>query len=285
MDGETLNGSLFKGSIKGGTPQLFPTRDMLSDKARWPRGFTPERQAEVADALGHYRSSRVARDKVHRDKRLNGTTLSQQGQRESGQIEAVRTVARSTVPVEHLAGLRGKFRVVPPSELNGAVASGQYDETHGVQIAGGAHRGPTPIHEIGHHVSSHILGTEHSAYEHPEQMGAEEAYAENYAEEHFRDRRGRPLSTPRADPSSWTRGGQRGGRYGGFHEGWDEERKGSPAAARRAALPEKRPPGLPSGHVTGQMPLLDHVSTQGADGRTTVDWDYTHDSGLKSRRH
>lgn len=43
----------------------------------------------------------------------------------------------------------------------------------------------TLIHELGHH-HSNITGTEHSTYRTPTQRGAEEAYADDFKDEHFR---------------------------------------------------------------------------------------------------
>ena len=93
----------------GGTKQLFPTGDLST--RRYPRGYTPGRQADVMQALRHpssnspanhdpviqpaYPANREAADHPE----LHAITKTLNAHHERGIIDAI---ARSTVPTEHL---------------------------------------------------------------------------------------------------------------------------------------------------------------------------------------
>jgi hypothetical protein len=69
-----------------------------------------------------------------------------------------------------------------------------------ISILGGQEGTYVPIHEIGHHASQ-VEGTEHSQYQTGYQRGQEEGFADQYAYEHFRDRRGERMKDLRYYPT------------------------------------------------------------------------------------
>lgn len=174
------------GAAPGSQGTLFSGGKSQMSDARYPRGYTPERQSAVHEAVQPaYFTAKDSHKAV---------------------AEIRDTVARSTVPVEHLRGLQ--FAVARDDEYltteeNRAgkhlyagihIKSGSPEHPSTIALRPNATRGGTVIHEIGHHVS-HGDGNEHSvnyssASEHG---GHEEAFADNYAETHFRDRKGKQV--------------------------------------------------------------------------------------------
>lgn len=256
MRPETVNGELFAGTIAGGTPQLFPSAPYLAGKAKYPRGFTPERQREVTQATN-------MNPKNHYHGR-------------AGAVAGIRdTLAASTAPVEHMSsrkGTGGNLHWYANAEPKGTEA-GSYTESYGsgsAWISPGQERTPTVIHELGHHVSHLIEQTPHSSYDTPLHQGQEEAFAENYADTHFRDRRGRPTPAPAKSGNGleWTRDGARGGPYGDFGPAFSKKRDESPvvqaASAARAARTDREMRPIPPGttnHVFGQERFLDRTES------------------------
>lgn len=253
-----LSQDQFGGLTKGGTPQLFDAKPYMTTQARYPRGYTPERMRAVTSAIPWVPQNSAQRRKAVNQEAWTSVSgrRADAGETVMRQHQALGTIARSTVPVSHLEGLR--HLAVDPQKRDSA---GTY---HGrregvppqITLAAGSEQRATVIHEIGHHVSAEVEGFDHSHYEHPEEQGQEEGYAENYADTHFRDRRGQSIAehvgSPRKkwaqaasrrainDGSAWVKGGERGGYTGGFREAFMEERQHSPlvkaSAAHRAAL-------------------------------------------------
>lgn len=152
--------------------------DQMTD-AKWPRGYTPDRLHEVSSAMGVSRYNKTGEENWETGSELR---------------KAVDTVARSTVPAHHMLGVQflpgypnlsdndaGQYREHPQA------AGGKY--TGAVSLLQGYADRPTVIHEIGHHVSA-TEKTAHSAYKTTRQRGEEEAYADNYSQQHYRPRRG-----------------------------------------------------------------------------------------------
>jgi hypothetical protein len=249
----------------------------------WPRGFSPGRRAEVVSAMDsadpdssysvrHFMSGSHGRPAA--ELAPNAYTRADDEQRTRPATAAgVASIARSTVPAEHIRGPRYYF----------ANTSAQMDGNYGTythrdsgssinvlsdpKVAGGT----TPIHEIGHHVSAAIDQNPHSAgggrrehYDH----GVEEGYAENYAETHSRDQRGRPLRDFDTSPAKWS------GSYGmtgpdddkyryGFMPGFQEKRKQSPGVIRRTAAQASAAEYRSPSGINGQLPLLNKHTQQG----------------------
>ena len=218
-------GTLFRGGTK-----------YSSDK-RYPKGYTPERQAEVANAVvkpsihvdlskrrtqtddreirtgtasSHYKDRQV-RTSEHWD----GTPNTYANESAQPTRDLVDNIARSTVPVDHLSGVQ--FRTnVDQDRLGAPTTAGHYD-TRGdamsngpvIRLGAGYEKGSTTIHEIGHHVSETQGNEWRKNYSHstPER-GQEEAFADNYADTHFRNQKGKP------EP----RGTYGGGEYAGHIE-------------------------------------------------------------------
>lgn len=201
----------------GAQGTLFSGGTKYSSDARYPRGYTPERLHEAANAIGGdvtgergYTRGQGARAHYFRDYKYSGTAGRADS---SARRTAVDNLARSTVPAEDLQPAPGRtlnFWIDPAHDqgLMDRNARGEYYATspaqasrHDLYVHTQAADSPTLIHEIGHHASN-IQGTEHSAYDTPARQGKEEGFADAYSFKHFRDRRGKPLSELRTYPSA-----------------------------------------------------------------------------------
>jgi hypothetical protein len=163
---------------------LFRGGTQYSSDARYPRGYTPERQAAVREQIKGTDWQRPADEAL--DAHLQRNRI-------------VDTVSRSTVPVEHLQGLQWGHAAKGQQITSTGNSAGAYFKGNGdapmIGVKHGMERTSVPIHEIGHHVSHAIEGTEHSqnySYE-SGHGGTEEAFADNYEQEHYRDRKGRQV--------------------------------------------------------------------------------------------
>lgn len=245
-------GTLFQVDSSARTPE-----------SRQPRKYSPERLREVTANAGFLDPQKTYPPRA-------------------AAVAAVRaTVARSTVPVEHMRGAHFYTGVQTEGMGN---AAGRYLGPPNrsdalIQIAPMHEHDNTVIHEIGHHVSGFHEGHEHAAYEHPEQQGTEEAFAENYADVHYRDRRGRSTTNPRPDGKAWVQNGARGGLQGDFLPAFRAEREHSPAVqkdtAAKIAARSAIPADLPRNYVRHQIPLLNKVTSDyDVKGNPLPDWDY-----------
>lgn len=197
----------------GSQGTLFRGNQGISD-ARYPKGYTPERQHDIANAVGgsYTKGQGMAADSFRDFKYNNGGRAEHEPMR-----RLVDNVARSTVPLEHLQP------VAPARSLSfwvgkGLDANHERDNTAGtynpdppghmgtrndIRIHTAHVAGTTPIHEIGHHVS-YTQGNVHSSGwkgRIPVHRGTEEGFADAYAYEHFRDRRGNQLKDMREYPA------------------------------------------------------------------------------------
>lgn len=166
-------------------------KDQMTD-ARWPRGYTPERLQIARSAVDpHNLYSKGERGKAHHTGPYRRDLID--------------TIARSTVPGEHLQGLQFHPGQLSLSSSGVEDPLGNYrpqGHRHGESVAHkpqigirqGYETGSVPIHEIGHHVS-HSTGTDHSAYDTSMNRGTEEAFADDYASKHYRDKSGKPQSS------------------------------------------------------------------------------------------
>jgi hypothetical protein len=165
--------------------------DQMTD-AKWPRHYTPERMAQVKAAVAP--GQRSFRDEPYL---MQFDTAGEQR-------KLIDNIARSTVPAAHLNRLqfspgKSETEMSTGSGDSQMIAGGTYTKPPSanpnslgvVQLLKGDAEHPVAIHEIGHH-ASHVAGT--MAYGTPAQRGAEEGKADTYAQEHFRDRRGRSTS-------------------------------------------------------------------------------------------
>lgn len=186
--------------LRGGT--------RYSSDARFPRGYTPERLHEVADAVNNWNSgpgaNKGARANTYRDYEYRTPPDFLPSGRHDAEPHRrlVDNIARSTVPVSDITnaepGRRTHFWV--SRRFDGEMEQKEQAGTHTHHPPGHSNRhdifiatpyvgDTTPIHEIGHHVS-HMTG-QHAGYSTDTERGQEEAFADNYAEKHFRDRRGK----------------------------------------------------------------------------------------------
>lgn len=194
---------------------------------RYPRGYTPERSREVEANLSENNFDNMRRQPTTR--------------------AIVDTVKRSTVPAEvvrnitfhGVGGSMGRQRGMGSGlQIGGSYTGGtrfndDFTEkilTGTVKVAGGAEEGPTAIHELGHH-QSRLLGRPSSKYDTVARRGADEGFAENYAETHFRDRRGRPDTNFSTNPLKWS-GNMGDASRKTFAKNFHAERVGSPSRNR-----------------------------------------------------
>jgi hypothetical protein len=127
----------------------------------------------------------------------------------------------------------------------GEYRKAQYGWPASIDIAHGQADSPTLIHEIGHHVSATVDQNPHSSYSTADERGAEEGYAENFAERNFRDRRARPLTSYSTSHENWSR----------REPVWEQHRFADAFNKMRAQGPNPQTPSAP-GHT--QL-SLDHA--------------------------
>jgi hypothetical protein len=266
---------MFGGPYSQGTVFQGGNPSPAAGGQRWPRGYSPQRRDEVIGALRNHGDLRED---------LAGAAgegwSTQAGETLGRQAHGISAIARSTVPVEHL---RGNLRIswgtgaASGPELGAYYPYGQYgtkrDPWAGPDISvhrvPGNEHGPTVIHEIGHHVSATVDKNVHSAYDTPQRRGQEEGYAENYAEKHWRDPKGRPDKNFQTGPEGWAK-----------HEGWQgEEEFTAHFDQERAKRFRGTPMGMPplwQKPGPRQEELLAKEHSGGADWRekNTYHWDY-----------
>lgn len=216
--------------------------------------------------------------------------------------EVVDTLARSTAPVEHMGARAepGRYHqgqlqwVTGQASVHGGALGVYRREGYGdgqptIALKKGTERTETVIHELGHHVSHVVERTAHSAYDTPERQGHEEGFAEAYAKQHYRGRRGDP-SMREKGPDAWSMS-----RWPTYHdnppqEHYEKQYEFNSAYRQHVPKPppvtmQPRTPSLPPEHVEGQLPLLDKVHTQTTDWAAYnrgedpdvhhINWDYT----------
>ena len=179
-----------KGPSTGVQGKLFRDPKPV-DSARYPRGYTPERMREV-----HRMPLEISSEgKAHR-------------QRDAAMVEQM--VARSTVPAgdvhpHHYYQPGGPFGANAASDNEGfslhvvvgsprakgggifrspPAGTSRFGEVH-IGPARGEWVGQALMHELGHS-KSYSKGTPHSAFDTPRHKGQEEAYADDYAQTHWR---------------------------------------------------------------------------------------------------
>lgn len=165
-------GTLFS----GGKSQMNPEK-------RYKRGYTPERQRAVHEAVDVYHSKR-GEDGYMEEPHLNTPQTR----------HVFETLKRSSAPVSDMRGLR--VEVTTPQLNHWAIgdttlysASGYYQgnpegwHPRGNMTLSEAAKGPTIIHELGHHASN-LAGTPHSAANTPRRRGQEEGFADAYEDKH-----------------------------------------------------------------------------------------------------
>jgi len=158
-------------------------KEQMTD-ARWPRGYTPERLHEVMGPITHGGQRWLAQGERGKERQTG-----------PDRRDLIDNVARSTIPAHHLQGLQfypgvhlteegtiGNYRR-KGTRVGAATATGNQ-----LHLAKGFADSPDAIHEIGHHVS--FERADHPGYDTPASRGKEEAYADEYAQTHYRPPRG-----------------------------------------------------------------------------------------------
>lgn len=168
--------------------------NLLNPRQRWPRGYTPQRQQEVREALPEAVAT-LSTDDPHKGAPLVRTSL--QEQEEEGryarypktQAAIVDVLARSTMPVHEIAGIR-RIGNNPPTN-----AAGSYRPSIGdLDIDFQRPTWPaTLLHEMGHHADNVNATTDQhlethypdSAVRRASNKGVAEAIADNYMDQHY----------------------------------------------------------------------------------------------------
>lgn len=154
---------------------------MMSDRARYPRGYTPERLASVRKHSKNFNSS------------------GQSSPFETAQLH--QNLARSSAPLGHMRTV-GWWDTKPMSMGQDSAGvpdkGGYFRDTREIRLQPEHSSNDVAIHELGHSVSA-ARGLPHSQYSTPQQKGEEEGHAQNYAQEHYRKpgRRGQTLPAQR----------------------------------------------------------------------------------------
>lgn len=226
---------------------------------RYPRGYTPERQISVLANL---------HPETYAALKSEPTTRA-----------IVDNVKRSSVPVETIRNVKFVGAGGPMGRQRGMhgglTIGGSYQGTTKfnedfsrkilggvVKVAAGQEDNTTPIHELGHH-QSRLLERPSSKYDTPARKGADEGFAETFAERNWRDRRGRPAQDFTTNPRKWT--GNMGSKAEGtFVKHFEKEREGSPQSQRQAgASASYAARGAQGGLFEPDLSLKGRKSTKG----------------------
>lgn len=234
-------GTLFRASPSQRTPE-----------SRQPRGYSPGRYEKTRNAMGFvgYR----------------GVGMRPPDERGPA-AQAIATVARSTVPLQHLKSDTGMNVDIFLSNSVTSGGLGDYrkpskmrDIPNGaIRVLPGETASTTLIHEIGHHVDRA------SDFATPSEKGRAEGYADQYAQEHYRQpgykRRG--VTVP-SHPEDWHVGPLQNNRFDQerFDYGYEWERH---RGQHNPVLSQE------------QMQLLDKVPSA-SHGVRQWRWDYPLDS-------
>jgi hypothetical protein len=209
----------------------------------WPRRYSPERQQEIREA-------------VH-----PATKAAYSGS--PGVRAILGTVMRSTVPAHQVQGV--KFQEESSYGRNKGVAGGtivgsyspqldrnnNFERYGSIKVSPGQVHADTPIHELGHHVSS-ITGRPSSAYNTVARKGADEGFAETFSENHYRDRRGRPDTNFQTSPANWSAGLSTNSQVT-FAKHFNKERIGAPSVVRADAAKQESVKNTRGGLLQGQL--------------------------------
>jgi len=232
----------------GSQGTLFQGGSEQMTDAKWPKHYTPERLHEVLPHVAPYK---------HGAEGVHDAPAMFEYDTGSERRKLVDTVARSTVPAHHMLGVQfkpGAQVVDMGTGTPGEYASGDYKRSHPssparIRITRGHAETHTPIHEIGHHVSfdGGLPDRGVIPYTTAGDRGHEEGKADAYAQEHYRDRRGRPTQV-----GTYSGGRESDTRPPAFYAGYHQARGTSPlpqwqqdAARRDANRPKDRVlPGL-----------------------------------------
>ena len=185
---------------KSGVGKLFADPKPGAEH-RYPRGYTPERMADVRGAVpifdANYASGLLA----------VGSGLGGVPNSTPAASRVLETIARSTAPMSDFTTMhpnngrqQQRLKVTvnsyDPSITSGRLAGfyrgprrfpgGGVSSTGQAHIAAGREDTATVTHELGHHVSTMVEKNPHADYDTPTKRGKEEARADDYAQEHFR---------------------------------------------------------------------------------------------------
>jgi hypothetical protein len=236
-----------------------PDKSARTPESRQPKGYSPERYQAVGEATGMSRK--------------NGSMHVYGGHAET-QARAWASLARSTVPVEHL---KRPDTSKPASEKNPSLNIGVRNHEKGdpsghyqapgttamkhqgrIALFKGAAADDTVIHEIGHHVDRDRSSPADRNQVIPH-AGSQEGFADRYAAEHMRTAgyKKKKVDIP-SRPGDWT--GSPGYAPHGdsyeqhrFKSGYNKERHGN---SQGPIQPLQFKSELPKEHVKGQLPLL-----------------------------
>lgn len=147
-------GTLFRAPVTARTPE-----------SRQPRGYSPERYAEVRGTL----NGKVVTNE--------GRSLSREKRRSTDEL--ARSLSRSTVPIERIASVNRWSTEAPLTTALGEHHASESDTY--IKLQAKAHRSSYVVsHELGHEESYRAAGNQR-AYSTDHEQGAEEGFADQYA--------------------------------------------------------------------------------------------------------
>lgn len=248
-------------------------KSQRTPESRQPRGFSPQRYADVTKALDVKVEN--TRGKSWMGHEHGGTRMMVHNSHAEQLARSVNSVARSTVP---LSDITKPHPDQPKSDDNPSLSMGIWNKTVDETGEQGHYNSPgstaikgegriaimqgagddTPIHEIGHHVDRG------HPYKTPEDQGRAEGFADAYAAKHTRTAgyKKKPVDIP-SNPSPWHYhegvGVGHGYKARQFDEGYRQN---------HPPIQPKQFDGLgdktyPKGHIQGQLPLLHKTTTTG----------------------
>lgn len=298
-----LNGDQFryesriknKPNAQGTLFQVNPSQ--RTPESRQPRGYSPQRYGEVADALDIKRKN--FGPGTYGGHEHGGMAMQVYRGHAETLARATSAVARSTVPMSDITRPDASQ---PSSQENPSLHMGVWNRTSeeagelGHYSAPGTTAQPdeghialsidatdnTPIHEIGHHVDR-----DSDRGRSPEAHGHAEGFADSYAQEHGRTAGYKQKPVPvESRPSAWNNSyGMKDDNYSHarFAGAYTQER--SNLNTDQFSFESRRASGeLPKEHVTGQLPLLHKQPAGRRMNRQTRDyedapasWSYNHE--------
>lgn len=202
------------GQSPGSQGTLFSGGKQFASPERYPKGYTPERRREVDSALtaNEYKDTTAARPNG-----LGGTESVHVSNEHYRRV--LDTVARSTIPTEHLGPRVDHYDRTHPLQVQDAQAGNDLPRGTYAQHASYPNsalvvpRGSVDelrvrpehtdsyavIHELGHHHDAKENKTgfaEDGLAPGGLTHGKAEGYADSYAQEHFRDKSGKRYGVP-----------------------------------------------------------------------------------------
>jgi hypothetical protein len=218
-------------------PGMPRPRDLMTPEARYPRGYTPERQRAVSDAFKNiYVTGIMNPDNP-------SYSFEKTGDSRLLRATAIDAVANSKIEPEQLQGINSMLFHEHSSTMPSKGASGTYLKRD-INIAGtisGENRNggaQTLRHEIGHHVARDTVPSDDTDTNRGLHEGVADEFAQTTAN---KIHRGAPVRLPKDD--YYVRRALKGTSFGGENKDWGEGYFQGRAPGRREEFINSLEPG------------------------------------------